>query len=141
MALNGGILFPTFLVLSQALATGDDKDPHLKKKKCKHPKGPPFLAGILNERIETTLDEGEREALEELRAALAVVAIRDSKADEKKREGEAEAQNLDAARANGLVADCGCCFDEYAINRMVHCNGEEVHVSDYIAQTEPFLCF
>ncbi|KAH8749113.1 hypothetical protein F5883DRAFT_436052, partial [Diaporthe sp. PMI_573] len=25
------------------------------------------------------------------------------------------------------VADCGCCFVEYALNRMVHCDGETLH--------------
>lgn len=129
MTQNGGILYPTYLLLSKALATGDETDPLFRKKKGRVPKNPPFLAGILDERIRDTWDEGEREALEEVRAARIVEQIEAAEAADATRKEQQELDNFEMARAEGTIADCGCCFVEYAINRMVHCDGEEVHVS------------
>ncbi|KAJ4389940.1 hypothetical protein N0V93_007413 [Gnomoniopsis smithogilvyi] len=127
MALNGGILYPTYLLLSKAIAEGDEANPLFKKKKGRVPKSPPFLAGVLEERIQACRDEGEREALEEVRAARIAEQIKASEADETRRKEQQELENFEIARADGTIADCGCCFVEYAINRMVHCDGEEVH--------------
>lgn len=127
MALHGGILYPTYLFLSQALASGQD-NPHTARKKAKAPKGLPALAAGLEQRIQNCKDDGEREALEELRDARAVVEIQTANADEQRREELEEEANLEAARLDGTITDCGCCYVECAINRMVHCNGEEVHV-------------
>lgn len=129
MTLNGGILYPTYLLLSKATAQGDEANPLFKKKKGRVPKNPPFLASVLDERIRDCRDEGEREALEEVRAARIAEQIEAAEAAEARRKEQQELENLETARAEGTIADCGCCFVESAINRMVHCDGEEVHVS------------
>lgn len=132
MMLNGGILYPTYLLLSKAMAAGDEADPLFRKKKGRVPKGPPFLVGILDERIRDCRDQGEREALQELRAARVVEQFQAAEAAKTRRKEQQELENLEIARAEGTVADCGCCFVECAINRMVHCDGEELHVSVFI---------
>lgn len=129
MTLNGGILYPTYLLLSKATAAGDDANPLFRKKKGRVPKSPPFLAGILDERIRDCRDEGEREALEEVRAARIVEHIEATETAEAKRKKQEEFENFELAKLEGTITDCGCCFVEYPINRMVHCDGEEVHVS------------
>ncbi|KAL7786343.1 hypothetical protein V8C37DRAFT_296115 [Trichoderma ceciliae] len=40
---------------------------------------------------------------------------------------EAENKNYEAAKARGLVQDCGCCFTETSLNRMVSCEGDPKH--------------
>lgn len=140
MALNGGILFPTYLALSKALTNGEN-NPHTQKKKARAPKGLSMMAGDLDQRIQNCRDEGEREALEELRDARAIVEIQTANANQKRQEELEEEKNFEAARADGTIADCGCCYVEYAINRMVHCNGDEVHVGHLGAHNAPFWCF
>ncbi|KAL1843084.1 hypothetical protein VTJ49DRAFT_3219 [Mycothermus thermophilus] len=48
--------------------------------------------------------------------------VRNAKELEKKLAEEAERANFERAKAEGTVAECGCCFDELALNRMVHCD-------------------
>ncbi|KAK1755594.1 Rad4 transglutaminase-like domain-containing protein [Echria macrotheca] len=60
--------------------------------------------------------DGEKLALAEYRTAL-------SQTEAKK----AEERNLERARAAGEIEECGCCFGEYALNRMIHCSGEVLH--------------
>jgi TRIAD3 protein (E3 ubiquitin-protein ligase RNF216) len=45
----------------------------------------------------------------------------------KRKREEAEKTNLEAAILEDNIADCGCCFVEYALNHMVHCDGETLH--------------
>ncbi|OAF56327.2 hypothetical protein VC83_06635 [Pseudogymnoascus destructans] len=49
----------------------------------------------------------------------------DAAAAKKKYEAD-EALNLELAMKEGTMEDCGCCFDDYPRNRMVHCNNESV---------------
>jgi TRIAD3 protein (E3 ubiquitin-protein ligase RNF216) len=42
---------------------------------------------------------------------------------------DAETNNYEAAKTQGLVQDCGCCFIETPLNRMVSCAGDPGHVS------------
>ncbi|KAG9246206.1 ring finger protein [Calycina marina] len=36
-------------------------------------------------------------------------------------------KNLAYAKSTGQMLECGCCCDDYPINRMVHCNAEDCH--------------
>lgn len=78
--------------------------------------------------LATPDDDREKiEVLEELQAARKSR----SKADANYRV-ELEAQRLEEentryAEANGLTGECGCCFADYPLNRLVHCNGENPH--------------
>jgi E3 ubiquitin-protein ligase RNF216 len=40
---------------------------------------------------------------------------------------QTEIENFEKARLEGATAECGCCFDEFALNRMVHCDGSTFH--------------
>ncbi|KAF3767645.1 hypothetical protein M406DRAFT_253386 [Cryphonectria parasitica EP155] len=70
---------------------------------------------------------GEREALEEFRAARALQAREAAEAETKRRKEQEEIDNFETAKGEGNIADCGCCYVEHALNRMVHCDGEELH--------------
>ena len=67
-------------------------------------------------RYEHSQREGERAAYKELRAAQDLIAAQ-----------AAEEENREQAREQGAMAECGCCFDDYPHNRMIHCNGDELH--------------
>lgn len=38
-----------------------------------------------------------------------------------------ELQNIERARIEGQMGECGCCYDEFPLNRMVHCEGDVAH--------------
>lgn len=59
--------------------------------------------------------------LRDARAAKHRLKTQYDRADEIER---AEKENEETARAMGAVDDCACCFAEYPLNRMVHCNNE-----------------
>jgi hypothetical protein len=63
---------------------------------------------------------------------LSAIRIRNSRirAVEEEKSKKAEQERLDKeALANGVVGECGCCFLHYPLSRMVHCDGENEHVS------------
>ncbi|KAI2619061.1 hypothetical protein GGS26DRAFT_584708 [Hypomontagnella submonticulosa] len=64
-----------------------------------------------------------QDAWAELEAGRAVRAVEDEKIAKK----AAEERNLADAKSAGETAECGCCFDDFALNRMVQCNGEPTH--------------
>lgn len=68
-----------------------------------------------------------REAKQQFLAAQEVCLEKSAKyAAEKARERE-ENENLEKAKAEGAIAECGCCFDELPYNRMAHCDGDSPH--------------
>lgn len=109
-ALNAhtGLLYPAFLVLDRESRQGP-ADRQLRSKAANR------IGKFINIH-EGSPYESEQLAGAELKAARAWVLIL-----------QEDARNLKEARAKGAVADCGCCFDEFARNAMVHCNGEKAH--------------
>ncbi|TLD13744.1 uncharacterized protein PgNI_03796 [Pyricularia grisea] len=72
----------------------------------------------------------QREVLEELLAAVSVDQAKEDasrRLDQGQKAVEDEQQNLVLAKATGSVSECGCCFEEFASNRMVYCNSLEPH--------------
>lgn len=127
---NGKLLYPTFLALHKALKEWDESKPAFRKKtRIVRSVGNIINEDTVDERIRGTYDEGEREALEEFRAARAVQLKEQAEADEVRRKEQQELENLELARIEGNISDCGCCFTECALNRMVHCDGSVLHVS------------
>ncbi|KAI0120355.1 hypothetical protein F4776DRAFT_250587 [Hypoxylon sp. NC0597] len=65
----------------------------------------------------------EQAAIAELGAARELKSIKDAKVA-----AEAEEENnFIHEKSIGQVTECGCCFEEFALNRMIQCNGEEIH--------------
>ncbi|CAI0645626.1 unnamed protein product, partial [Colletotrichum noveboracense] len=63
-----------------------------------------------------------KRALEELRAARQVCAAQLVKRNSVMAKILNEENNFRQAQEEGTIAECGCCFDERPLNRMVHCN-------------------
>ncbi|KAK0744973.1 hypothetical protein B0T21DRAFT_280521 [Apiosordaria backusii] len=77
--------------------------------------------------LSATSEDGEKGALEDFKAARGVCEAKAAKARAKQAEEAEEAANYARAQADGSIAECGCCFGDFAQNRMVHCNAETVH--------------
>ncbi|KAK1834246.1 hypothetical protein QBC39DRAFT_431678 [Podospora conica] len=105
---NNGLLYPAFLALAKDIR----QPPEARKFKSKASKR---LGKFINI-FEHSEREGEQAAGVELQAARGWLEILDN-----------DARNLERARAEGTVSECGCCFEELAQNRMVHCNGDNLH--------------
>lgn len=127
---NGRLLYPTFLALHKIVKEWDDSKPAFRKKARIAKSSCNIISEeTVDERIRNTYDEGEREALEEFCAARAVQLKEQAEAGKASQKEQVELENLELARTEGNVSDCGCCFTECALNRMVHCDGSILHVS------------
>lgn len=122
-------LYPTYLALNKVMVEWDPRNPPFRTKTrvSKPPRA--YNLNAIDEAIRNALDGGEREALEEFRAARAIQQKQRAQAEEEKRKEQKERENFEISKIEGNIADCGCCFVEYAMNRMVHCDGEMLHVS------------
>lgn len=65
----------------------------------------------------------QRAAIAEFRAARELRTHKNAKAAE----ADEEQANFAEAQRNGQTMECGCCYDEQALNRMAKCNGETIH--------------
>lgn len=84
------------------------------------------------ESIETLLgdptgDLERGEILRELRAARKYKAKADAKREEERLAALEEEENERRAQAEGTMEECVCCFGDYPLNRMVHCDADEMH--------------
>ncbi|KAH8681551.1 hypothetical protein BX600DRAFT_25593 [Xylariales sp. PMI_506] len=122
---NRHSLFKTYSFIDNAMRRRNGLDPGLPWQNKRVPTksleeySPANIANLNME----ALCENQRAALDEFVAAR---AVRQQK-DEKQAAEAAELANLEQAKLKGETAECGCCFDEYPLNRMVHCEGETTH--------------
>jgi TRIAD3 protein (E3 ubiquitin-protein ligase RNF216) len=125
---SGYRLFSAYLKLETAQRTLDPKNPAYHKNKSRRKIIQEYQAANLDATIndvETQTPE-KAEVLRELQAAR-----KHRKTAEIRRQAEREKQLLEEeneskAIAEGTMAECGCCFSDYPLNRMVHCNSEKV---------------
>lgn len=66
--------------------------------------------------------------MHELSAARRLRAKANTLRKEKEDSLLAEAENLRQSKAAGTMGECGCCFDDQPLNRMVHCDSDlDIH--------------
>lgn len=68
----------------------------------------------------------QRDLYHELKAAW---RIRDKAAAKRAEAAQIEAdeqENIRKAEAEGTMAECGCCYSDFPLNRMIHCDGDEL---------------
>ncbi|KAM5375248.1 hypothetical protein ACJZ2D_006077 [Fusarium nematophilum] len=130
LAQHGQLLLPTFLAIDDALVQACNGGPEVpwKDKKWPSPLPKRYSPHHIARSIAFPQDDAELELMEELQAARLVMAsmsrARQAETDAKR----AELWNFEAAKARGEVAECECCFAEAPLNRLVHCDGEHVHL-------------
>ncbi|RDW80872.1 hypothetical protein BP5796_05570 [Coleophoma crateriformis] len=126
-------LFPAYIVLELAERTWDSRNPtYLKLKKNRKVRNayldksnPQLLdAHLENDHLEIQT----REILLEFQAARKLRRKQDQAREAERQLVAAEEQNLLEAQREGLMSECGCCFCDHPINRMVYCDKDEGHM-------------
>lgn len=134
---SGSCLYPTYLAIDKALSEWNPQNPPFALKKKRNIKQPSL--DEIDRRIQEAPSAEAREVLEEYRAARAFQLKKRGEDEKKERERKLEEDNFEQARADGTVFECGCCFAEHAMNRMVHCDSESLHVSLLLQPRKPLL--
>jgi E3 ubiquitin-protein ligase RNF216 len=124
---NGYRMFSTYRVLEEAERTYDPENPPYNKIKVKRKMLDEYQDINLESSLAQISDDQQRvELLRELQAARRIRKNANSKREEERQLELEEEANLLNAQAEGTMLDCQCCFDDYPVNRMVHCDSEEV---------------
>ncbi len=128
---SGYRLFSAYRVLEEAHRTFDPLRPPYNKIKHQRKMQNEYKGANLEFTIGRITESGhQNEQVEILRELQAARRIR--KKLEAKRQAELQAENEERdniwkAQAEGTMSECGCCFDDFPLNRMVHCDSEILH--------------
>lgn len=128
LSLSGYRLFHAYRVLEQAEREWNPANPTYQKLKSNRKMPARYNEQNLQAAITTNAEPGEViEAILEIQAARKVRA----KADEARAAEHlyqlAEEANERQAQLDGTMSECGCCFGDYPMNRMIHCDSDTFH--------------
>lgn len=97
-----------------------------KKNQAKHK--PQYDHELIDATIAHEANADRKEALQEFKAAQLAYETQAAEAEIQKQREQEELANKYQAKENGTLGECGCCFkDDLPLNRMVHCNADEIH--------------
>ncbi|KAL3296707.1 ring finger protein [Colletotrichum asianum] len=134
LAEHNNCLMQTYLALDEI--TRDWKSGKTKArfefKKTRTPPNPELEPANLDGTIRDSTTPDRTRALEELRAARQVCEVEQSRRNSARAKVQEEENNFKQAQEEGTIAECGCCFDERPLNRMVHCDNPDA---------EHYFCF
>lgn len=126
LAQSGGALFPAYRILDEARQTLHHARPAYRKLvRPRKDYNNDFNDGAVEARIVSDSTRPEAMVLQELQAARRIRRKAEAKREEEHQYELAEAENLARAIAEDNMLECGCCFDNHPMNRMVHCNSED----------------
>ncbi|KAI2467164.1 hypothetical protein F4781DRAFT_324895 [Annulohypoxylon bovei var. microspora] len=120
---NAGSVLEAHIAMNNALRNWNDDEPPWVDKAVCSPGVEKFESGRIEDLDMSEYNEFEKLAIAELRAARQFRNIEIENASAKAR----EEHDFNRAKATGQTDDCGCCFEECVINRMIHCDGENAH--------------
>ncbi|KAI0482209.1 hypothetical protein GGR56DRAFT_619038 [Xylariaceae sp. FL0804] len=120
---NGRSVFETYTAIDEARRNWDDAKPAWKAKKTSSQVSGLFTPDSMRNLDMTKYDAAQQGALTELSVARALRATKEAK--EAAKRGE-EVNYLQASR-DGQVTECGICYEELPLNRMVQCDGAIIH--------------
>ncbi|ESZ90583.1 hypothetical protein SBOR_9034 [Sclerotinia borealis F-4128] len=119
-------LFSAYRVLEQAHRTFDAANPPYQRIKNLRRMPAMYREDQVEEAIRLDATPARTVVYEELRAARAVRKNAESRRRAEREAELAEEENERKAQAEGTMSECGCCYGDYPLNRMVHCKNEEV---------------
>ncbi|KAK0715514.1 hypothetical protein B0H67DRAFT_242131 [Lasiosphaeris hirsuta] len=117
---NSGMAYPSHLAIEKALLI-EQPESALKIKKTAATRGQDLQALL------THKEEGVISAVAHWTLAKTHCEDRHKQAAAERRREREELDNISHARAEGTMTECGCCFDDFPLNRMVHCDGHGMH--------------
>ncbi|KAI0401277.1 hypothetical protein F4802DRAFT_609555 [Xylaria palmicola] len=120
---NNGTVFETYTALDEIIRNWDGSNAQWKDKKTLTKKNKAFLPDRLPNLDLSSYRPVEQAAFGEFVAARELRAAKDAKLLAKAE----ERNNFLVAKFEGNTFDCGICFEEFALNRMVRCEGETMH--------------
>jgi len=125
---NSGLrLFSAYRVLEEAERTFDPLNPPYNQIKTARKMRREYREENLEDFISTITEDPARiEILRELQAARRVRKKADAKRNAERQLELDEKENILKAQAEGTMSECGCCFGDFPLNRMVHCDSEDV---------------
>lgn len=121
---NGFSVFRTYIAMDAATRNWDEKNPMWLDKKTPTKTLTQYSAAAIQDLNRDDFTADQCAALDEFIASRKAKAKRDADIAAE----TAEQQNLERARKSGELGECGCCFDDFPLNRMVHCEGTNVHL-------------
>ncbi|KAI1114433.1 hypothetical protein F5Y14DRAFT_169176 [Nemania sp. NC0429] len=120
---NNKSVFETYTAIDDKLRNRDEVDVPWRDKKAPTKTRAEFAPDRFSSLDMSAYTPAERAAFAEFVAARELSAAKDAKAA-----AEAEERaNFRRAQDQGQTTDCGICFEECPLNRMVGCEGETVH--------------
>lgn len=130
---SGYRLFSTYRVLDEAHRTFDVNPRRIPYNKIKHQRKmedeykDANLEGTIQRMTQNGYQNREVEVLRELQAARRIRKKAGAKRQAAYLAKIEEEKNVQRAQADGTMGECGCCFGDYPMNRMVHCDKEVIH--------------
>lgn len=125
-------IFPAYRVLDHSERHFDDlAAPAYQKIKAARKR----RADFDYEHVQSFIDNPQMQAVFPLKVeifkevqALRRLRAKDiAKVNAVKEAERAEEENTAKAIADGTMSECGCCYDDFPLNRMIHCSGDELH--------------
>lgn len=118
-------LYPAYQTLEEIERTWNPQDPTYQKLKQPRKINRFYRPDAVEEAISSPSTTPDLLlSLTELRAARMARARTEQRLAAEIMSAQAEKENEEQARRDGTMQDCGCCFTEFAMNRMVHCSSE-----------------
>jgi TRIAD3 protein (E3 ubiquitin-protein ligase RNF216) len=132
---SGYRLFSTYRVLEEAHRTFDVRQPPYNKIKYQNKARrmdddhtDANLEATIQRMTQSGYQNQEAEILRELQAARRIRKKAEAKVRAERQAEIDEEENARRAEAEGTMSECGCCFGDYPLNRMVHCDSiETIH--------------
>ncbi|KAK6853210.1 hypothetical protein PG995_010022 [Apiospora arundinis] len=123
LAEHGSSVFHTYTTMDEALRNWNAAAPLWTEKKTATKLEAKYSRQSIDQTLREDLPDGEMAALKEFVAARRIREEHDTKAAAEAEENA----NRDRAISSGQVTECGCCFDNIPLNRIVQCDGETAH--------------
>ncbi|CZT51849.1 uncharacterized protein RSE6_13058 [Rhynchosporium secalis] len=133
---TGYRLFSAHQVLEEAERTWTRENPSYQRlKKPRKDEGlytdkviADYLADpTINQQAAGIVDHEKTEVFQELQAARRIRSKADAQRVAELQAEIAEEENVAKAEAEGTMGECQCCWCDYPLNRMVHCDSETLH--------------
>ncbi len=122
---SGYRLFSAYRVLEEARRTwSSDQAPYNKMKRPRKDNGEFHEEKLDSYLLAVASDPRKTEVIKELRASRRIRQKAEAQREAERRKEIEEEENLRKAEAEGTIAECGCCFGDFPLNRMVHCDND-----------------
>ncbi|CAK7199689.1 hypothetical protein SEUCBS139899_002372 [Sporothrix eucalyptigena] len=127
LAEHKNCLLPALLELDNHIVEKGPMDLAFVFKKHKTKVLPMYSMEELPETIRKENSAVKKEAMKEYLAALKIRLLRKAQREAEKQREIEEAANFRQAQRDGTAKECECCFGDFAMNRMVHCDASLLH--------------